>query len=714
MNYPLLSEYIEAIKSAEDNFNELSNLRPVLDDDGQPVMSGGNFAVVFKMRDEQTGKFHAVKCFLKEQEGRAEAYRLIAEELEFVNSTYLTPIKYLERELFVDTNNSDETEFPVLLMDWVEGDTLDKYIREHIDNQYDLSMLAYQFSRLAMWLIPQPFAHGDLKPDNIIVKDDGALVLVDYDGMYVPTMKGRKAREMGSPDFRHPARTENDFNERIDDFALISILLSLKAISLQPDLMEQYAAVDRLLFSERDYRELSKCVLLHELFPADDTDVNKLYSLFILCLVETFLPISFITLCSLNRPSNKSKHNIPYLLKRANHGDSNSQYILGTCYMYGDDVEKDYDEATKWLTKAANSNHAKALRDLGYCYIYGKGVEKNVEKALALFDQAELYYVKEDFCALMEYRVIALEELGLFNDCISIINEYVKLGAGCKKCSYVYKYDQINRSCPWMQYKIGYYYYYGKGVEKNYSKAVEWFAKSAEQGNTEGQRRLGFCYHLGYGVKKDYSKAVEWYKKSASQGNAEGQWLLGYCYKYGHGVDKDDSKAVEWYAKSAEQGSAEGQWRLGDCYEYGRGVEKDDSKAVEWFAKSAKQGNAVGQWLLGNCYKYGHGVDKDYSKAIEWFAKSAEQGNSDAQWLLGNCYKYGHGVDKDYSKAVEWFAKSAEQGNSDAQWQLGYCYENGHGVKRDFLKAVEWYKKSAGQGNNNAQQGLKRILTTLQ
>ena len=162
MNYPLISEYVEAIKAAEDNFDQLKHLRPVLDDDDMPVMSGGNFAVVFKMKDEQTGKLHAVKCFLKEQEGRAEAYRQIAEELEFVSSTFLTPIKYLDKELFVDSANSEDSEFPVLLMDWVEGQTLDKYIREHIDDQYELSLLAYQFGRLAMWLMPQPFAHGDL------------------------------------------------------------------------------------------------------------------------------------------------------------------------------------------------------------------------------------------------------------------------------------------------------------------------------------------------------------------------------------------------------------------------------------------------------------------------------------------------------------------------------------------------------------------------
>ena len=156
MNYPLISEYVEAIKAAEDNFDQLKHLRPVLGDDSEPVMTSGNFAVVFKMKDEQTGKLHAVKCFLKEQEGRAEAYRQIAEELEFVSSTFLTPIKYLDKELFVDSANSEDSEFPVLLMDWVEGQTLDKYIREHIDDQYELSLLAYQFSRLAMWLMPQP------------------------------------------------------------------------------------------------------------------------------------------------------------------------------------------------------------------------------------------------------------------------------------------------------------------------------------------------------------------------------------------------------------------------------------------------------------------------------------------------------------------------------------------------------------------------------
>ena len=85
MNYPLISEYIESIKHSEDNFNELTNLRPVYDEAGEIVMSSGNFAVVFKMKDESSGKLYAVKCFLREQEGRDIAYQQITDELEYAS-----------------------------------------------------------------------------------------------------------------------------------------------------------------------------------------------------------------------------------------------------------------------------------------------------------------------------------------------------------------------------------------------------------------------------------------------------------------------------------------------------------------------------------------------------------------------------------------------------------------------------------------------------
>jgi len=256
MNYPLISEYIEAIKSAEDNFKELTNLRPVLGDDGQPVMTSGNFAVVFKMKDIETGKLYALKCFTKEQEGRGEAYHQIENELKNIDSPYLISISYFNEELFVDTNQAIETEFPVLLMDWVEGTPLDKYIHNIIKDGRLLIEISHRFKELSIWLLSQPFAHGDLKPDNILVKKDGSLVLVDYDGMFVPAMHGQKAREIASPDYRNPSRTNKDFDKNTDNFPIISILLSLEIIAEKSEYLKRFGKEDGLLFSHDDYLNL--------------------------------------------------------------------------------------------------------------------------------------------------------------------------------------------------------------------------------------------------------------------------------------------------------------------------------------------------------------------------------------------------------------------------------------------------------------------------
>lgn len=303
MNYPLISEYIQSIKFSSENFDKLNNLRPVLDANSNPIMSSGNFAVVFKMEDIQSGKLYAVKCFLREQEGRDESYRLIASELEYVSSTYLTPIQYLEKELFVDTKQGNDTEFPVLLMDWVEGLTLDKYIRNNIHDKYKLSLIAYQFCRMGSWLLSQEFAHGDLKPDNIIVREDGQLVLVDYDGMFVPAMRGQKSRELGSVDYRHPLRTEDVFNGNIDDFSIASIALSLKAISLKPELLNEFGAEDRLLFSTKDYQNIGENECLKAIQSlADDNELSQLLGLFYIVYARNELTNVSFELFNITKP----------------------------------------------------------------------------------------------------------------------------------------------------------------------------------------------------------------------------------------------------------------------------------------------------------------------------------------------------------------------------------------------------------------------------
>ena len=286
MQYPLISEYVKAIQDAGDNLEELAHLTPVLDDHGEPYRSSGAFAVVFKMQDKSCGKYYALKCFTEEQQGRAEAYRQIADELDLLDSPYITSVKYMEKELFVDSQ-CEEDEFPVLLMDWVDGETMEAYIAANYRNQSAMSLLCYRFGRMVAWLRSQSFAHGDVKPDNIIVRPNGSLTLVDYDGMFVPSMKGSQSPTIGTRDFSHPLRTVDDFDETIDDFSLASIALSLKAISMKSTLLDIYGASDRLLFSENDYRNPSNSKVISALQELMcDKDFCTLYSLFMLALAR--------------------------------------------------------------------------------------------------------------------------------------------------------------------------------------------------------------------------------------------------------------------------------------------------------------------------------------------------------------------------------------------------------------------------------------------
>ena len=209
--------------------------------------------------------------------------------------------------------------------------------------------------------------------------------------------------------------------------------------------------------------------------------------------------------------------------------------------------------------------------------------------------------------------------------------------------------------------------------------------------------------------EKNYSEAVEWYRKSAEQGNASGQANLGYMYSNGYGVTKDYAEAIKWYRKSAEQGDAVGEVNLGFMYRNGFGVAKDEAEAVKWYRKSAEQGNSVGQRNMGVVYENGISVTQDYAEAMRWYRKSVEQGDVDGQIGLGNMYFNGKGVETDYVEAFNLFLKSAEQGHIMGQYNVGLMYESGMGVTQDKAEALKWYTKASEQGHANAKKAVERL-----
>lgn len=174
MYYPTISEYLASIKNSTENFDKLVHLKPVLDNHGEPLRSVGGFAVVFKMQDEDTGKLYAIKCFHEKLSSRAESYTEIEKALQSSKSSYVMDVNYLPKELFVDSKLTDEKEFPVLQMDWIEGETMETYIASHYRDTDAIKKLYLKFCDLALWLRTKPFAHGDIKPDNIMIKPMGS------------------------------------------------------------------------------------------------------------------------------------------------------------------------------------------------------------------------------------------------------------------------------------------------------------------------------------------------------------------------------------------------------------------------------------------------------------------------------------------------------------------------------------------------------------
>jgi len=115
------------------------------------------------------------------------------------------------------------------------------------------------------------------------------------------------------------------------------------------------------------------------------------------------------------------------------------------------------------------------------------------------------------------------------------------------------------------------------------------------------QFMIGYCYGSfavspSYQFKtQDYTKAVEWYTKSSDQGNPAAMNFLGLCYSKGKGCEQNMKTAFDLYEKLADLGYNYASYNVGICYEYGWGVTKDLNKAKEWFTKAAAQGHEKAQ-----------------------------------------------------------------------------------------------------------------------
>ncbi|CAJ0861122.1 20779_t:CDS:1 [Entrophospora sp. SA101] len=101
---------------------------------------------------------------------------------------------------------------------------------------------------------------------------------------------------------------------------------------------------------------------------------------------------------------------------------------------------------------------------------------------------------------------------------------------------------------------------------------------------------VGFCYHNVIGVEKYYDKAFEWYLKSAEKENGNGQYSVGNCYHYGIGTKKNYNKAFQWYLMSAENMYSNVKIVLDIVMENKIGT--DVNKATKWYQMASRHGHS--------------------------------------------------------------------------------------------------------------------------
>ncbi len=232
---------------------------------GNVLYSSGNYGAVFKL--ENNGTTHALKCFTRSKPDLNRRYFAIDRTLKSLSGKGLAFVDFQYLPKAIRTFKNPTIYFPVLKMHWIEGKNLNTFISEQLKKKGNLKKLAETFIEEMVKIRSAGIAHGDIAGDNIVIDDAGRLLLVDYDGMYVPDFSGFKAQEFGHDNFQHPLRDSNSYSEKLDNFSILVTYLSLLAVAEDASLWDRYNKGDQdcLIFRKSDFMDPPNSKVIREL-----------------------------------------------------------------------------------------------------------------------------------------------------------------------------------------------------------------------------------------------------------------------------------------------------------------------------------------------------------------------------------------------------------------------------------------------------------------
>src|SRR2546421_5529901 len=274
--WPDLTEYHEAVQHPQRAFADpgLKAVTLELDRFGMPKPATGGNAVVYKANEPggflSFKKTWAIRCFLRPISDHAERYEAISKRLRKVRLPYDVNFQFLKQGIQIRSSW-----FPIVKMQWADGDLLHSHIEKHLRYPASLEALRVKWVTLVRHLEAAQVAHGDLQHGNILVRG-GSIQLVDYDGMWVPALRGRNATEIGHRAYQHPERSEQDYGQEIDRFSALVIYLSLAALERDATLWERFHTGDNLIFVREDFLQVGRSAIWQQLRRIGSREIEQL------------------------------------------------------------------------------------------------------------------------------------------------------------------------------------------------------------------------------------------------------------------------------------------------------------------------------------------------------------------------------------------------------------------------------------------------------
>lgn len=278
-----------------------------------------------------------------------------------------------------------------------------------------------------------------------------------------------------------------------------------------------------------------------------------------------------------------------YLFESYEYGNIKSVYDLAELLFDEQSGYYDSDTAVKLCEEGIVNGNYKCAYLLGVAYDCGNGVSINKELA------------EENYRICINQSV----DSQLINNSKYKLADILWEKSNKNEISIALKlYEETINICDYKAiFELGYKYYLGNKVEKNYELAMLYFRISAKYNYHKAQFYIGYMYDEGEGIPCSYKSAIYWYKLAASNGNSTAMNNLGAMYSKGNGVSRDRTKAFELYREAydaSDNKSSEGRimYNLGLCYKYGRGTKKNLEEAKYWLSRSVKAGYKAAAFSL--------------------------------------------------------------------------------------------------------------------